>query len=359
MATWRQRASASFAISAVALAVAVDDGAGWPAAAASGRLASGPAALQPASSYAGIAISRTRVWVFTLASTNAPGSIIELSPVTGHQVRTLRERKPGQIPWVVAAYQNHPWTTVAPADGRPALAQVSAGGAFTHSVNLAYGITPEGPIAGAAALAGSYLWAATGSPDGTPAGLLQLNASTGTRTRFLHWPRALRFFAPQGMAVSGTQIWMTDGQCQIARVTIRTGHGMIFRLPPRDCQIGGSPAQISVAGGHVWVLAWDTTVGNDGSIAELNARTGHLIRLISGRKYGWDTPSFATAGRRLWVTSQTGGFHGNGSVTELSTSTGRLVHFFSGRQYHFNQPFTIAARGTHAWILNLHSVTKL
>jgi hypothetical protein len=61
----------------------------------------------------------------------------------------------------------------------------------------------------------------------------------------------------------------------------------------------------------------------------------------------------------LWVTSQTGGFHGNGSVTELSASTGRLVHRFSARQYHFDHPFAIAAWGSHVWVLNLHSVTKL
>jgi hypothetical protein len=46
-------------------------------------------------------------------------------------------------------------------------------------------------------------------------------------------------------------------------------------------------------------------------------------------------------------------------VTELNARTGRLVHFFSGRQYHFNQPSSIAAWGSHVWILNLNSVTKL
>jgi hypothetical protein len=330
-----------------------------PAAAGEGRLPKHQLPPRLSGTLANIAVSQTGVWVFTYSRTNAPASIIELNPATGRRIRTLHERQPGQSPWVAAAYRAHLWTTVVPANGAPVLAEVSASGAFTHSVNLAYGITPEGPIAGAATLAGSHLWAVTGSPDGAPAGLAQVDAGSGARTSFLHWPRALRRFSPQGMAVSGGQIWMTDGGCQVARVTISSDQGSIFRLPPRDCRIATLPAKISVDGGHVWVEAFATVVANDGSMAELNARNGHLIRLISARTYGWDQPSFTTAGPDLWVTSQTVRFHGNGSVTELSVSTGRLVHFFSARQYHLDHPFAIAALGSHAWVLNQHSVTKL
>jgi hypothetical protein len=330
-----------------------------PAVAGAGQFTSRSLPAGPSGSFANIAVSRTKVWVFTRARPGAPGSIVELSPATGQQLATLQERQPGQSPWVVAVYQNHPWTTVVTADGVPALVEVSASGAFTHSVNLAFLYTPEGPFAGAAALAGSHLWAAAGSPRGAPTGLVQVSASTGARTGFLRWPRALRGFSPQGMAVVGGQIWMSDGGCKVARVTISSGRGSIFRLPRRDCQVSRIPAQISAADGHIWVGAYDTTVANNGSVAELNAGNGHLIRLISGRKYGWDLPSFVTTGPDLWVTSQTGGFGGNGSVTELSASTGRLVHVFSGRQDHFGHPFAIAAWGSHVWVLNSHSVTRL
>lgn len=370
MASFRPPPFASLAVYTLALAVGLG-GAGWPAAATvpdaapvavagpaaatAGRFASGPVSSQPGGSYAKIAVSRTRVWVFTQAGSSAPGSIIELSPATGRQIRTLRESTPGQTPWVVAAYQDHPWTTIVPADGLPELAEVSASGAFTHIVKLAAGVTPDGAVAGAVALAGSHLWAATASP----AGLLQVSASSGAKISFLRWPRALRGFSPQGMVVSGTQIWMTDGQCEVARVTTSTDRATIFRLPSRDCQVGTLPARISVAGGHVWVQAWNSPAGYDGTVAELNASNGHLIRLLPRREYGWNYPTFVAAGRYLWVTSTTGGYHDHGSVTELSASTGRLVHFFSASKYHFNQPFAIAAWGSHVWILNLHSVTKL
>ena len=349
-ASWWQRLAAAGAVLA---AVA------WPTAAGAGQFAARPLPSRPSDIYVNIAVSQTRVWVFANARTNVPGSIVELDKATGRQIGTLRERQPGQATWVVAAFRSHPWTTIVPADGVPALAEVSASGAFTHRVNLAYEFTPEGPIAGAAALAGSHLWAVTGSPEGQPAGLVQVSAGSGARTGSLPWPQALRGFRPVGMAVSGGQIWMTDGECKVARVTTSSGQGRIFRLPSRDCRLGTLPAQISASDGHVWVAAHATLLANDGSVAELNARNGHLVRLISGRKHGWDLPSFVVAGPDLWVTSQTGGFNGNGSVTELSASTGRLVHHFSARRYHFGHPFAIAAFGSHVWVLNTHSVTKL
>jgi hypothetical protein len=331
-----------------------------PAAANAGQLASRPLPARLSGILSNIAVSQTRVWVFT-TRTSAPASIIELSKTIGRQTGTLRERQPGQSPWVAAAYRDHPWTTMVPASGVPALAEVSASGTFTHRVTLAFGITPEGPISGAAALTGSHLWAATASPPaGAPAGLVQLSASNGAQTRALPWPHALHGFAPQGMSVSGGQIWMTDGGCQIARVTTTSGGGsVIFRLPRADCRISSLPAPISVDGGHVWVQAYNTLLVNGPSLAELDARDGHLVRLISGHTYRWNLPSFVTAGPNLWVTSQTGGYHNLGFVVELSASTGQLVHRYSGPQYHFGHPFKIAAFGSHVWVLNAHSVTKL
>lgn len=350
---WRGRPAAVAACGVVLAAVAS------PAAAGAGQAAGHPLLFRASGTFANITVSQTRVWAFTSARSGVPGSIVELSTATGRQIGTVRERQPGQAPWVVAVYRNHPWTTVVPADGDPVLAEVSASGVFMHSVKLAAEFTPIGPIAGAAALAGSHLWAAAASSSGAPAGLVQVSASSGARTGFVRWPRVLRGFFPVGMAVSGGQIWMTDGACRVARVATSGGQSRIFRLPRRDCGIGSVPSQISALGGHVWVATNATSVANDGSVAELNAGNGHLIRLISGHAYGWDLPSFVVAGPELWVTSQAGGFGGKGSVTELSASTGRLVHFYGARKYHFDHPFAIAAWGSHVWVLNSHSVTKL
>jgi hypothetical protein len=161
------------------------------------------------------------------------------------------------------------------------------------------------------------------------------------------------------MSVDGGQIWMTDGGCQIARVTTTGGGSVIFRLPRADCRIASLPAPISADGAGVWVQAYNTLLVNTPSLAELSARDGHLVRLISGRTYRWNLPSFVAAGPYVWVTSETGGYHNLGFVVALSASTGRLIHRYTGPQYHFGHPFKIASFGGHVWVLSLHSVTRL
>jgi hypothetical protein len=361
---WRLATVAALgaALTAVALTAVALPAVALPAAAVTAKSASRPLVSWPAGVFAGavnIAVSRTGVWVFDDAAGNAHGSVVKLSRATGRWIKTIRERKPGQGAWVVAAYDNHPWTTLVSPGGVPVLAEVSATGAFTHRVNLSYGLTPDGPIGGSAALAGDHVWAAAAAPDGSPASLAQVSASSGTKTGLLRWPRALAGFSPQGMAASGSQLWMTDGGCQVARVTTSTGRASIFHLPARDCQLGTLPADISAASRYVFVQAYASDVANYESVAELYAADGQLVRLFSYHKYVWDNPAFAAAGPYLWVTSEAGGFRGKGWVIELSARTGRLVHYYSARRYHLDHPHAIAAWGSQVWVLNARSVTRL
>src|SRR6266581_217839 len=74
-----------------------------------------------------------------------------------------------------------------------------------------------------------------------------------------------------------------------------------------------SPAAIASDGTHVWVANYD---GN--SVTELSARTGRLVKVISGSRYKFADPTaIASDGTRVWVPSE--------SVTELNARTGRLV----------------------------------
>ncbi len=53
-----------------------------------------------------------------------------------------------------------------------------------------------------------------------------------------------------------------------------------------------------------------------GSVTELSASTGSLVKIFSGAAYGFDEPSgFATAGGRVWVANTNGQ-----SVTEFPVS---------------------------------------
>jgi hypothetical protein len=121
-----------------------------------------------------------------------------------------------------------------------------------------------------------------------------------------------------------------------------------------------SPDSIAVDGTYIWVA----NLG--GSVTELNADNGSLVRTLSNSSYGFSSPEgIAVDGTHVWVTTLGGGANGNGSVTELNASNGSLVRILSGASYSFNGPWGIAADGTHVWVTDYghpgigHSVTEL
>jgi hypothetical protein len=110
------------------------------------------------------------------------------------------------------------------------------------------------------------------------------------------------------------------------------------------------PEGIASDGAHVWVA---TSCGKasategcvHGSVTELNASTGNLVRVISGSTYQFHTPEgIATGGGYVWLTNSNGN-----SVTELRASDGSLVRVIPAVA---NEPGRIAADRTHVWVVN-------
>jgi DNA-binding beta-propeller fold protein YncE len=82
--------------------------------------------------------------------------------------------------------------------------------------------------------------------------------------------------------------------------------------------------------------------------------TGALVRIMSGRRYGFDDPAaLAVAGGHLWVASALGN-----SVSEIDAGTGALLHTMSAG---FANPTGLAASGSDVWVTSLgsDSVTRL
>lgn len=101
------------------------------------------------------------------------------------------------------------------------------------------------------------------------------------------------------------------------------------------------PSDIAVLGSHVWVTSQD---GN--FVVELSARTGAVLRKLSGPRYGFEYPKALVAvGSHLWVVD----FN---SLKELDATTGALVRTVSGYQYEFNVPFSIAYDDGLLWVAN-------
>jgi len=81
------------------------------------------------------------------------------------------------------------------------------------------------------------------------------------------------------------------------------------------------PNSITADGRHVWVL--DGLDGRDGSVTELDARTGAFTRTLSSADYGFkatfnDTTGLIDDGTHVWVGNQN-------SVTEISAGDGSFV----------------------------------
>ena len=80
------------------------------------------------------------------------------------------------------------------------------------------------------------------------------------------------------------------------------------------------------------------------------------MQVLKRPSYQFNDPvNIASNGTRVWVTNNNGG-----SVTELNASTGALVKVLGGLSYQFSQPSAVAFDGTHVWVTNFggDSVTE-
>jgi len=85
-----------------------------------------------------------------------------------------------------------------------------------------------------------------------------------------------------------------------------------------------------------------------GSLTEIDATTGRLLRRISGARYDFQAPeAIVVAGNDLFVADS-----GANAVTEVSPSTGELVSVLSGARYEFEEPAGLDVYGDHLFIIN-------
>jgi hypothetical protein len=107
--------------------------------------------------------------------------------------------------------------------------------------------------------------------------------------------------------------------------------------------------------------------GGLGSVTEIDASTGALVRVLSSSEYKFDEPSaIAAVGDNLFVanklpeTMTSGTVTGSGSVTEIDASTSALVRVLSSSQYVFEEPGAMAVAGGDLFVASSgDSMTKL
>jgi hypothetical protein len=129
---------------------------------------------------------------------------------------------------------------------------------------------------------------------------------------------------PQGVATNGTDVWAPSGANSVIEVKAKTG--ALVRVISGASYRFNEPDAVAVDGTDVFVANYQGK-----SVTEFSASTGALVRVIS------DPLGIAVDRSDAFVAN----FDGN-SVTEFGTTGGALVRVIRGSAYEFDNPDALA-----------------
>ncbi len=170
------------------------------------------------------------------------------------------------------------------------------------------------------------------------------------------------FSYPDAVAVAGNRAWVGNFTGSVTEVNATTG--ALIRVISASRYDLYEPAAITTRENTVWIANsfFNSNGTNTTSVTEINASTGALIRVITAGRYQLYGPTgIATTGNTVWVANS--GFNSSGnqiaSVTEINATTGALIRVITARRYQLNEPAGIAATGNTVWVANGGSVTEI
>jgi DNA-binding beta-propeller fold protein YncE len=183
----------------------------------------------------------------------------------------------------------------------------------------------------------------------TPGFITEYDASTGAVVQVIEGSTISPYFSPDAVSSDGTDVWVANiGGGSVAELSASTG--ALVRLISLS-SYGNAVQYVSSDGTDVWV-------GFNAELVELDATTGALVREISepGDGFYADYQKLASDGTHLWVVNTT-----NQSLIELDASTGSLVQIVPVSAYGFDDPIAASSDGTHVWVANMQndSVSEL
>jgi hypothetical protein len=163
------------------------------------------------------------------------------------------------------------------------------------------------------------------------------------------------------IATANSDVWMTNTTGN--SVTERNAKtGALIRTLSGGSYGFHSPGDIAFDGTHLWVVNyWATGMGYDASassITEFDASNGNWVRTITCASCEiWVPDAISAAGTHLWIANQ-----GDGVVDELATSDGSFVQAISDHAYlgpvgyckqcNFYLIFSLLAEGSNVWVIN-------
>jgi len=230
---------------------------------------------------------------------------------------------------------------------------------------LAMGLLTIGilPISGAAAAAsGSFNTAEFDVPSGLAFGgghlwvsnqagnsLTEVDPSTGA------WMGTFRagsyhFNHPTAIASDGPDLFVANGSGSLSEVRASNGAAIRTISGPQFGFV--HPIALAASGDTVLVLNAGQSSAKPavaGSVTEIDARTGQLLRTVSGSSFALDDPvALAASGPDTYIADEA-----NSSVTEIDTTSGALVRVIAGQG--LNSPDGITVSDGHVWVADAGS----
>ncbi len=205
--------------------------------------------------------------------------------------------------------------------------------------------TAEFDVPSGLAFGGGHLWVSNQAGNS----LTEIDPSTGA------WMGTFRagrygFNHPTAITSVGPDLFVANGSGSLSEV--RAGNGAAIRTISGPKFGFLHPIALAVSGNTVLELNAgrpSATPAVAGSITEIDARTGQLLRKVSGSSFAFDDPiALAVSGPDAYIADVA-----NNSVTEIDITSGALVRVVAGQG--LNTPDGITVADGHVWVADAGS----
>ena len=205
--------------------------------------------------------------------------------------------------------------------------------------------TAEFDVPSGLAFGGGHLWVTNRAGNS----LTEIDPLTGA------WMGTFRagrygFNQPTAVTTVGPDLFVANGSGSLTEVKASNGAAIRTIAGPRFGFV--HPIALAASGTTVLVLNAgrpSATPAVAGSISEINAQTGTLLRKVSGSSFAFDDPiALAVSGPDAFIADV-----GSNAVTEIDTASGALVRVIAGQG--LNTPDGITVADGHVWVADAGS----
>ena len=195
---------------------------------------------------------------------------------------------------------------------------------------------------------GAHLWVGE-----DPGSVTEISTATGAVVKVIGGS-VDHMDSPGAVASDGHDVWVANVDGSVTELNAATG--TLVRVIP-----GGGPGvesseAISADGTHLWLASSADGSGLRSpapSLTELSASTGEVVREFTGLDVFYQPSDVVSDGQDVWVVNSKT-MVGHGSLVELSALTGDVVRVVYSASHGLYLPQDLALDGGSIWLTNPH-----